>query len=122
MSAEKEEINKLLEQVYQEIGRSCRHKFKDIGKVMRKRRKAIDFSVWQIGLKTESAFQDIELIENGSCFDEADFDYQHFYRLLENIILLNEVYAFYEENPDVLEMDRLCKQKQEQYRNVYPRG
>lgn len=119
MSAEKEEIDKLLEQVYHEIVRSCRREFESIGKVMQQRRKAIDFSVWQIGLKAESAFQDIELIENGGGFDEAGFDFQHFFRLLDNIILLNDLYAFYEENPEILELDRTVKQQQEIYRREH---
>ncbi len=122
MSAEKEEINKLLEQVYHEIARSCRREFKNIGKVMRQRRKAMDFSIWQIGLKTESAFQDIELIEGGGCFDKAEFDFLHFFRLLDNIILLNDIYAFYEDNPSLLELDRVFKQQQEIYQREHAGG
>lgn len=122
MSAEQNQVNECLKRVYQEIGRSCRSEFENIGKMMRQRREAIDFSVWQIGMKIESPFQDIELIENGDFFDQKDFDSLHFYQLLENIIQLNEAYAFYEENPDVLELDRLCKKLHEEYQRSRKRA
>ncbi len=115
MSAEQDEVDDFLKHIYLQVGRSCRSEFENIGRMMRCRREALDFSVWQVGMKIEIPFQDIELIEGGDFFDREDFDSPHFYRLLENILQLNEAYAYYEENPDVLKLDRLCKQLQDDF-------
>ncbi len=109
MSKAKEEINCLLERIYKKMNLSCREELKEIGRIMSERRKSLDYSVWQVGMEVDAAFDDVEKVEQAVSLGGEKFDYMQFRRFLLCFFALDELYTVYENNPNLLEFEKLCK-------------
>ena len=60
-------------------------------------------------MEVDAAFDDVEKVEQAVSLGGEKFDYMQFRRFLLCFFALDELYTVYENNPNLLEFEKLCK-------------